>query len=434
MKLLKLISIHGLGNIKMGGINMNKKVKIICTCLLMIGSLSIYSPVDSKLITTKAYAEASTYSLADDGELKSLDVQSADGQSLELCDAYGGDQKSLTDSKEYYVLLDGKSDGVKISAEVQGDGYLAKVFDTSGDAATAHDLGEEIPILPGQTTMYIRTYATEEGFKKSVKDKEASLCANTYKINIRKPTADESEDVGLEMLTLDSGKIPINFNRDTLTYNISVNEDQDDVEIKVRAENDKNDVQIAGYNVDEDNRYKKDLHLSYGLNTIKIVVTGSDYRVKTYTLNITKGNSANNNNSTVPSNQVASNNQLKFNQWVQVNGGWQYNDSTGKPLKNTWFYDKKYDKSYYLRDEGIMATSWTYNNGNWYYLGQDGGMKTGWQNVDGEWYYLDSNGIMKTGWIKDFSGKYYYLQTDGVMAKNTKINGYELGNDGAWIK
>lgn len=414
---------------------MNKKVKITCTCLLIISSLSIYSPGKSPLLITKAYAESSTYSMSEDGELKSLDVQSTDGQSLELCDAYGGDEKSLTDNKEYYVLLDGKSDGVKISAEVQGDGYLAKVFDTSGDAASPHDLGEDIPILPGESTVYIRTYATEADFKKAVKDKEASFCANTYKIKIRKPTADESDDVGLDMLTLDSGKVPINFNRDTLTYNISVNEDQDDVEIKVRTQSDKNEVKIAGYNVDEDNRYKKDLHLSYGLNTIKIVVTGSNYTVKTYTLNITRGNSANSNTSTLPSkSQNDSDNQLKPNQWVQVNSGWQYNDSTGKPLKNTWFYDKKYDKSYYLKDDGIMATSWIYLNGKWYYLCQDGGMKTGWQNVDGEWYYLDSNGIMKTGWIKDLNGKYYYLQTNGVMAKNTKINGYELGNDGAWIK
>jgi glucan-binding repeat-containing protein len=81
-----------------------------------------------------------------------------------------------------------------------------------------------------------------------------------------------------------------------------------------------------------------------------------------------------------------------------------------------------------------MAINWLYLNDNWYYVGQDGAMKTGWQNINGEWYYLDSNGIMKTGWIKDLNGKYYYLQANGIMVKNTKINGYELGNDGAWIK
>ncbi len=400
---------------------MNKKMKIIGTCILVIGSLSIYSPINSPLLITKAYAEASTYSLAEDGELKSLDVQSSDGQSLELCDAYAGNQKSLTDSKEYYVLLDGKSDGVKIAADVQGDGYFAKVFYSDGDSAAPHDLGENLSVLAGQSTLYIRTYATEADFKKAIKDKEASLCANTYKIKIQKPTADGS-DASLESLTLDSGKVPISFDRNTLTYNISVDEDQDDVEIKMRAASDKADIKIQDFKLDEgnDNYYKKDLHLLYGLNVIKIAVTGPDYTVTTYTLNITRGNASNNNTSTLPSksqndssNQANSNNQLKFNQWVQINGGWQYNDSTGKTLKNAWFYDKNYGKYYYLKADGTMATNWIYLNGSWYYLGQDGGMRTGWQNID---------------------GKYYYLQSDGAMAKSTQIDGYKLGDDGAWVK
>lgn len=394
---------------------MNKKIKIISTCLLLMSSLSIYSPNSSSILITKAYAAASTYSMAEDGELKSLDIQSTDGESLQLSDNYTGKIKSLTDSKEYYTLLDGKNDGVKIAAEIQGEGYIAKVFESDADSATPHDLGENISLLTGESTLYIRTYATQADFKKAVKDKEMSFCAKTYKINIRKSTADGSDDVGLETLTLDSGKVPIKFDRNTNAYNISVSEDQDDVEIKARPESSKYDVEIQGYSVDEDDYYKKDLHLAYGANVIKIYVTGPEYRIRIYTLNITRGKVTNKSSSTSmsASTQNNSSSQVKSNKWNQTNGIWQYYDSTGNPLKNTWFYDKNYGKKYYLKNDGSMATNWLSLNGSWYYLGQDGGMKTGWQYVN---------------------GKYYYMQSDGTMAKNTQINGYELGNDGAWTE
>ncbi|OOM71284.1 cadherin-like beta sandwich domain-containing protein [Clostridium sp. BL-8] len=392
---------------------MNKRVKVRIAGILAIISLSIYAPTDISLLTTNAYAEAATYSLADNGELKSLDVQSTNGQSLELCNNYGGEEKSLTDDKNYYVVLDSNSDGVKISAETEGD-YIVKVFESDRDFATPYDLGENIPIETGQTTLYIRTYATEDGFKRAVDDEEVSNCAKTYEINIQKESANENEDLGLDELTLDSGKVPINFDIDTINYNISVNNDEEEVEIKARPRSDKYTVKIQGYTADEDNKYRKDIHLQYGLNVVKIVVADLDYRIKTYTLNITRGSVAGQNASTSTSNtQNNSGSNIKISQWVQVNGAWHYNDSTGNPLKNTWYYDRSYGKYYYLKEDGTMATQWVYLNGNWYYLGQDGGMKTGWQYIN---------------------GKYYYLQSDGSMAKSTEISGYKLGDDGAWIK
>ena len=104
---------------------------------------------------------------------------------------------------------------------------------------------------------------------------------------------------------------------------------------------------------------------------------------------------------------------MKASQWVQVNGVWQYNDAIGNPIKNSWFADRNYGKTYYLQANGNMATGWLSNNGKWYYLGMDG--------------------AMRTGWILDGS-KYYYLNSDGSMASNTTISGYKLGADGAWIR
>ncbi len=393
---------------------MNKKIKIVFTCLLSISSLSIFSPVNFPLVNLKAYAEASTYSLADNGELKSLDVQSTDGQSLELCDNYGGHLKSLTDDGDYYVLLDGKNDGVKIYGEVEGEDYVVKVFESDRDIATPHDLGENISLEDGQSTLYVRTYTSEEAFEDAVDDQEITNCAKTYEININKSPTNGADDVVLETLTLDSGKVPINFDGDTTSYNIQVSDDQEDVEIKARPESEKYNVNINGFIANDDNKYKKDIHLQYGLNVIKIVVTDSDYRIRTYTLNITRGSAAGQNVSTgANAAQTNLDSNIKVNQWIQVNGIWHYNDSTGNPLKNTWYYDRSYGKYYYLKEDGAMATQWMYLNGSWYYLGQDGGMKTGWQYIN---------------------GKYYYLQGDGSMAKNTQIEGYKLGADGAWIK
>ena len=72
------------------------------------------------------------------------------------------------------------------------------------------------------------------------------------------------------------------------------------------------------------------------------------------------------------------------------------------------------------------------NNRNWSYIKTDGTKTTGWLNDGGTWYYLNSEGLMQTGWIND-DGSWYYCNTSGVMLANTTIDGYVLGNSGAWI-
>ena len=53
--------------------------------------------------------------------------------------------------------------------------------------------------------------------------------------------------------------------------------------------------------------------------------------------------------------------------------------------------------------------------------------------VNSKWYYLNESGAMGTGWVFT-NGKWYYLSNSGAMLSNTTVNGYVLGNDGAWIK
>ena len=50
----------------------------------------------------------------------------------------------------------------------------------------------------------------------------------------------------------------------------------------------------------------------------------------------------------------------------------------------------------------------------------------------GTTYYLGVDGVMATGW-QEIEGKWYYFNGSGAMQKNTTIDGYTLGADGAWV-
>ena len=407
---------------------MNKKIKITLGATLSIFAFSTFQPANKySIMLTKAYAVASTYQLADRGELKSLDVQSTEGKSLDLCDDYDGCKQNLTDEKNYYVTLDPKSDGVKIMAESAGDDYVVKVFESDRKNATPHDVGENISIKKRMSTLYVRTFTSEEALKRAEKNEKITNSDKVYKININKASANGIDDVYIEQLTLDSG-IPINFNKDVLTYNIPVDEDQYELTVKVKPKNEDDDtVKIDGLKTTGDDDYKRSLALKKGKNEIKINITDEEDNTRTYTLNVYRGISPSSSVNTTSSsanttsfgmatinNQSTINSQVaKVDQWVQVNNKWQYNDSLGVSLKNIWYYDKNLGKNYYLQADGTMATEWLSNNQKWYYLGTDGAMKVGWQLVNGTWYYLDSQ---------------------GVMVSNTTIDGFKLGNDGSLIR
>ena len=94
------------------------------------------------------------------------------------------------------------------------------------------------------------------------------------------------------------------------------------------------------------------------------------------------------------------------------------------------------DKKYYIDEvTGKAKTGWFLDDGLWYLFDSYGVMQTGWiKDVNGEWYNLSDSGAMNTGWFKDKDGKFYYLNSSGAMLKNTTVQGYKLGSDGAWIR
>lgn len=116
--------------------------------------------------------------------------------------------------------------------------------------------------------------------------------------------------------------------------------------------------------------------------------------------------------------------------WLNLSGKWYFLDSNGV-MKTGWI--NLGGTWYYLESSGVMKTGWLLLGDTWYYLEGGGAMRTGWLNLGGNWYFLESSGAMKTGWLLE-AGKWYYLYDSGVMARNTVIDGYRLGSDGAWIQ
>ncbi|MFD0771917.1 SpoIID/LytB domain-containing protein [Bacillus sp. CGMCC 1.60114] len=114
--------------------------------------------------------------------------------------------------------------------------------------------------------------------------------------------------------------------------------------------------------------------------------------------------------------------------WKYENNNWYYYNNGS--MKTGWLNEG--GKWYYLENTGAMKTGWLNEGGKWYYLENTGAMKTGWLSEGGKWYYLENSGTMKIGWIQ-VGTKWYYMYTDGHMAMNTIIDGYKIGNDGAWV-
>jgi hypothetical protein len=90
-------------------------------------------------------------------------------------------------------------------------------------------------------------------------------------------------------------------------------------------------------------------------------------------------------------------------------------------------------RNWYFYKNGVMQKGWIKDDGTWYYLESNGKMKTGWLLWKNDWYYLASSGAMVTGWVY-YGSHWYYLNSDGDMAKDTIIDGYRIGSDGAWIE
>lgn len=339
----------------------------------------------------------------------------------------------------YSVNVADSVDEIRIKAEPEEDDDIVKINGTEVDEDDKYR--KSISLSKGKNVIQIEIENEDDEYKK------------TYTLNIyRGGTAetntagdvdDSQDDIFLDDIVLEDGDVPINFKSKVTSYAVDVKEEWDDLIIKAEPEDEDNEVRINGDKAEEDSKFIRRVILNKGKNVIKIEVSNEqdydpddedDYLERIYTLVVYRGTSEGSAVSQINSSNGNIDKGVKINQWINSNGKWQYNDATGTPLKNTWFFDKSSGKNYYLQADGSMAIGWISNNGSWYYLDEGGAMQTGWKQVGYSWYYLDAQGKMKTGWFKDSDGKYYYLYPSGAMAYNTTIGGFKLGSNGAWTR
>ncbi|MBE6070363.1 MAG: cell wall-binding protein [Clostridium butyricum] len=439
---------------------MQKNVKRIISATLAINAISAIIPASSSNLMITEVQAASEYGVS---SLKLRKTSGSKTITLYEDSDYEDSVKFKKSRKKYYAKTDSSSVNIKVTEE---DGYETKIFKTSSSSADAFNPEEKISIKSGTTTLYVRTYKDGEFNKDNVKEN----IINEYKLYVKKVSSEDEEDDDYDDIYLDDltltykdDEIDFDFEEDKSTYDINVKNSITYVKVYAEPEDEEYSVRINGSKVDEDDDWEKKVNLEEGKNTI-IVKIKYDGDERIYTLNITRkassssnntdnsadsdeSSNSNSNSSNINSNNSNTNNNnsntntnsnisgiIKANQWVVNNGKWQYNDASGNPIKNTWFYDRSYGQTYYLDANGNMVTGWLYKDNKWYYLNNSGAKQTGWQLVQGTWYYLDSAGVMKTGWLKDLDGRWYYLQANGAMAKNTTVDGYKLGSNGAWIR
>ena len=114
--------------------------------------------------------------------------------------------------------------------------------------------------------------------------------------------------------------------------------------------------------------------------------------------------------------------------WYVIDGKWYYFDADGYRLSNRWI------GSYFLKDDGTMATSEWVENGT-YYVNAAGIYQTGWLKLDGKWYYLNGIGAKQTGWIQ-VGGTWYYGApgTGALLEQEWLDNTYYFHAGGAMAK
>jgi glucan-binding YG repeat protein len=311
------------------------------------------------------------------------------------------------ETNSYNIDVKQEVDKIKIKANPEDEDNIVEIDGLRVDKDSNYE--KTIKLENGKNEILVSV--KNKKFNNANDDKKRSYILN---INRQKNsnTIESKEDVYLNALRVSDKEIRLS-KADTY-YNVRVNDGIYKATIKLEPENDKYMVQVNGDAVEESGDYEKAIMLNDDKTEVKIKVEDLSGKKRTYTINIYTKDIPKSDEELIKTLNAANhkNAGAKINQWAQINNKWQYNDAIGNPIKNSWFYDKNYGKTYYFQGDGTMATGWLNNNGKWYYLGVDG--------------------AMKTGWIIDGS-KYYYLYSDGTMAYNTTVNGYKIDENGVWI-
>ncbi len=370
------------------------------------------------------------------GSADTSDSSDSDVPCLNNIQLSDGDLSFAKNTTSYNVNVNSSVNEMRITAQPEDDDYEVKIDGVKVNKD--EDYRRTVELKNGNNAIPIDLVDDDGGEQTyTLNINRGGTAAGTNNAEIEDNTQDP---IYLDDIVIQDGSVPLNFKPKVTSYAVDVGDNVDSILFKAAPEF--NDDKVAVNGDYSKASFVRRIDLNEGKNVITIKVNNGetydkgdiDYEERTYTVTVYRGTSqgtsqSNGQGSTgqAATQQNSGASGVKLNQWVQVNGKWQYNDSTGKPAKNMWV------QNYYLQADGNMATNWITYNGSWYYLGSDGAKRTGWQSINGNWYYLDVDGRMQTGWIRDGSGKYYYLNTDGSMAYNTTIDGYKLSSNGAWI-
>ncbi len=86
-----------------------------------------------------------------------------------------------------------------------------------------------------------------------------------------------------------------------------------------------------------------------------------------------------------------------------------------------------------LTIDPTTAQGWAQNDDGQYMYYKNSNIVTGWQTIDGVKYFFDTNGNMVSDKWQSIDDKWYYFNTDGILARRTKIDGFEVDENGVRI-
>lgn len=373
---------------------MSKNIRNIIAAIVIFSTFSVSAPNCVNFTLTKAYAE-------DKPSLRDMYFNA------------GTDIDFSKDKYSYILDLDEDIDEVYLRTKPEDPLDTVKV---NGQIVTKEKYyRQNLQLEKGKNTINVEV----------IDDKTESV--TSYKVYIYRggKKAVYLKDISINQRT-------IGFDKTNFIYNIELDKEEQLVELKITPEEGKYSIAVKGIELSEKNSIKLKFN-GIGKYIINIGFKDEDTeRVGSYTVNIFYGISVS------PDISASIENALKPNQWVFLFGRWRYNDDFGESLKDTWFYDTKYNgyfhfnksgnmqtgwiedggKYYYLNSYGVMETGWIFDEElqEWYFLGSDGAMKIGWLKDGDNWYYLRRNGSMATGWIVS-KDKWYYLNSNGIMRK-----------------
>lgn len=256
---------------------MKKGIKRIISICLAITAFSVLEPVKySNIMTEIAYAD-------DDIYLKGISVTD-------------GDDIILNSSKKTYSTgVPNSSEEVIIRVTTNDKNDIVTIDGGTPEKPNDRKYQETVSLDKGVNTFEI-VVKSQDG------DKEREY---TLKIDRGAKESTDSDSVFLDNIDVDYGSI--DFLKTTTSYDLKVDEDVAKLRVKAEPENDNYIVRIDGVKVTEDDKYRREVSLLKGENTIIIDAEDEedDANTKTYTLNVYRGKDTS-------KTDEASNTNLKF--------------------------------------------------------------------------------------------------------------------------